>query len=254
MTVRGRFAGGVAIAPWFGPGAAVGYLPSGVLQMNAPNVNIAEVARALSTLRPPPPAPRHPRMRELQASIRGVVSSLDATAEAVGGLVPEKLYGDEGLLVSEDRLRDLAPLADLLLTQLRGKMWRPIQRDAARYFPALGQRLHATVDRTIDLLHSFLLMIDLMVGTGYAAREGVSFEPVPPDAPESDEQIAGLTDEQIAGAEARARRDDGTMDAFSLAIEMSKLLPSDPAAPHSDDEHFRFRRDPQMLRVARRHG
>ena len=103
-------------------------------------------------------------------------------------------------------------------------------------------------------LRDFLLTIDLVVGTGFAAREGVSFDPVPPAAQESGEHRAGPTDEQIADATERARQEDGTVDAFALAEYLGDLADPDPAPPRSDDPHFRFHGDPQMMRAIRGNG
>ena len=222
--------------------------------MNAPSVDVAQARRAMGGLKPPPPFPRHPHLRALQSGVRGVIAALDKASAYVSAITPERLYDDDGsLLTSEETLREMSEIGEMLLRDLRGPMWLPIQRDADRHFAALGRRLRAEIVRACDCLSDFLLTMDLVIGTGFAARQGISFDPVAPEPRPVSPNPRAPTDQEISAARERARGQDGVVDPFALALELSELRPSTPDLPRSDDPHFRFRGDPQMMRAIRGH-
>lgn len=154
--------------------------------MNAPNASIAEVAKALSTLklRAPPPAPRHPRMKDLRGSLVAVMRSFEGVAVLDAFETPME-YGPEGLrLVQPERFREVATLAETLLVQLRAQEWRPFRRDIRKFFPALALQYEAKRERTMERLTDFLTTMSLMLGTDFAEREAIDLStPFPDPAP-----------------------------------------------------------------------
>lgn len=225
--------------------------------MNALDMSVQTVRTTLLRLVPPPPPPRHPNLRELRKTVLGVVKSFEKVSEALRGFFPASYYGKDGtLLLPEERFRELASLAEELLAKINERAWAPTQRAADTYFPSLGPQLRKAVDDVRWAIRSLALEIDLMVGTGFAARAGIDTGPVK-TRPESDESgEPPIPDESYAAAvalaEQRARLDDGTVDPALFALELSELLPAGPNPPRSDDPHARFRDDPQVLRVVRR--
>jgi hypothetical protein len=151
---------------------------------------------------------------------------MEIVAQHLRGLTPGRLYGADGaLMVPETSLREIAAVADHYLGEIQGSIWRPLQRDADRLLPALGARLREVRTAAIEETHGFLLDVDLMIGTGYAERAGVNFDPVPPvaKAVSPDANLRAPTEAEIALATERSRREDGTVDAFALLLELGDL-------------------------------
>lgn len=209
--------------------------------MNALDMSVQTVRKTLLRLVPPPPPPRHPNLRELHRSVLAAVKSFEGVSGSLRMFSPASCYGDDGsLLFPEDQLRDIAGLAEKLLSMIDERAWSLLQRSTDRHFPALGPRMREAVDAARWAVRNLALDVDLMVGTGFAERAGIDTGPVKPaPLPEPPAPPAPVSAEYLAAAEAEATRratlEDGTVDPFLFAAELADLLPAVPGMPSNSD-------------------
>jgi hypothetical protein len=153
------------------------------MQMNTVrSMDVAKAAMLFGSFEPPPRLPAHPRLDHLQKYVLKGIRLIQELLAALDG-EPELVLGPDGLqVVNRDSWTRTLALSEENYRTMGSPRWRQFLRDVERHLPGIGRRYRSLFEECERKHRDFLLMMSLMVGTDFAAREGVDLStPFPED-------------------------------------------------------------------------